>query len=567
MNSNDSAVCAEITPPGFKFVNCPRKDRKGGGTGLLAREDVTVRMLDAGEKLSFEFSEWDLRVDNNNSLLIVIIYRAPFSLAHPITVSSFIAEFTEYLESLIFPSCPLLITGDFNTRNDDNDDVDSLRFLEFIKSMGLEQHVHTATHAHGHILDLVITRQSDYLISRTPFVDEFISDHASLLTYIQVSRSTPLVRKVTYRKLKSVNIVDFQRDILDSGIDLHSDMSLDGFVSFYNSTLHDCLEKDTPITTRTISVRPRVAWFSEEINCAKREKTEAERNWRTTKLQTHLLQFKRKRAFCTYLMKKVRSEYYSTFINDSSSDQRKLFKASKCLLNLKDDIQFPPHSDAFELANDFGNFFRQRIVDIRSKLPDLNSPETSCVEQEACLTSCFSEFVTLEESEVSRLISSSNLKSCALDPLPACLVSGCINVLLPSITKMINLSLTSGHFPAEWKMALVIPLLKKRGLDPILKNYRPISNLQFVSKLVERSVFNQLHKYLLSNNLYPIFQSAYRVYHSTETALLKVKNDLLLNMDRGHVTLLVLLDLSSLLMLLIIVFCYLDCNIGLGLMD
>ena len=102
--------------------------------------------------------------------------------------------------------------------------------------MGLEQHVYTATHEHGHILDLVITHQSDYLISRTPFGDEFISDHASLLTYIQVIRSTPLVKNVTKRKLKSVNVVDFQRDILDSGIDLDSDMSLDGFVSLQNST-------------------------------------------------------------------------------------------------------------------------------------------------------------------------------------------------------------------------------------------------------------------------------------------------------------------------------------------
>ena len=64
-------------------------------------------------------------------------------------------------------------------------------------------------------------------------------------------------------------------------------------------------------------------------------------------------------------------------------------------------------------------------------------------------------------------------------------------------------------------------------------------------KLHERSVFNQLHEYLLSNNLHPIFQYAYRARHSIETALLKVQNDLLLNMDRGHVTLLVLLDLSS----------------------
>ena len=95
-------------------------------------------------------------------------------------------------------------------------------------------------------------------------------------------------------------------------------------------------------------------------------------------------------------MKKARSEYYRTFINDNSSDQRKLFKASKYLLNLKDDIQFSSHSDAFELANDFGNFFRQMIVDIIGlKLPDLNNPEIGCMEQEAYRTCYFSEFVTL----------------------------------------------------------------------------------------------------------------------------------------------------------------------------
>ena len=62
------------------------------------------------------------------------------------------------------------------------------------------------------------------------------------------------------------------------------------FFSFYNSTLHDCLEKHAPITTRTISVCPRVAWFSEEIKFAKKEKRKAERKWRMTKLESDLSQ-------------------------------------------------------------------------------------------------------------------------------------------------------------------------------------------------------------------------------------------------------------------------------------
>ena len=92
---------------------------------------------------------------------------------------------------------------------------------------------------------------------------------------------------------------------------------------------------------------------------------------------------------------------------------------------------------------------------------------------------------------------------------------------------------------------MVHPLLKKPGLDLLLKNFRPISNLQFVSKLTECVVANQIWSHMIKNNLFPQLQSAYCSHHSTETALLKVKNDLLMNMNKGHVSLLVLLDLSA----------------------
>lgn len=117
-----------------------------------------------------------------------------------------------------------------------------------------------------------------------------------------------------------------------------------------------------------------------------------------------------------------------------------------------------------------------------------------------------------------------------------------LNELLSSIyTIMINLSPSTGHFPDSWKLAVVRPLLKKAGLERVPKNYRPVSNLQYTSKLVETVVAQQLHKHLSSNNLLP----PYRHQHSIETALLKVVNDILLNMDNQRVTLLLLLDLSA----------------------
>ena len=95
------------------------------------------------------------------------------------------------------------------------------------------------------------------------------------------------------------------------------------------------------------------------------------------------------------------------------------------------------------------------------------------------------------------------------------------------------------------KSAVITPLLKKPGLDPILKNYRPVSNLAFLSKVLERVVAVQLRKHLDANNLCDPFQSAYRAGHSTETALLSVHNDLLCTLDRGDLAVLVLLDLSA----------------------
>ena len=163
-------------------------------------------------------------------------------------------------------------------------------------------------------------------------------------------------------------------------------------------------------------------------------------------------------------------------------------------------------------------------MDIKSAIISTSHQSANVLPAESVTDVSFSEFNLLSQCEVRATILSSIEKSCPLDPIPTTLLVKHLEELLPSDTRIINLSLDTGYFTDQWKLALVRPLLKKDGLEPVLKNYRPVSNLQYISKLVETVVARQLQKYLSSNNLFPVYQSAYRHHHSKETALLKVVN-------------------------------------------
>ena len=154
-------------------------------------------------------------------------------------------------------------------------------------------------------------------------------------------------------------------------------------------------------------------------------------------------------------------------------------------------IRKPNSISVLLLANDIGSFFVRKIDRIRFDIDavDIDPSARNALppDQEVDAAHAFHSFQPLSENDVSALIRKSAKKSCPLDPMSTSLVVGCLDVLLPVISRIVNLSLSCGHFPDEWKEALVTPILKKPGLDPTqLKNLRPVSNLHFISKLTDK---------------------------------------------------------------------------------
>ena len=206
-------------------------------------------------------------------------------------------------------------------------------------------------------------------------------------------------------------------------------------------------------------------------------------------------------------------------------------------------MYLPDHSSITALARTFSSFFMNKISIIRSSVPSgscsnvLTPPNTREV---------LHNLSHVTDAEVRRLVLSGPCKSSDLDPLPTGLVKDCIDVLVTPIVSLVNLSLSEGCFPTHFKSALVSPLLKKPTLNrDDMKNYRPVSNLSFLSKILEKLVASHLNSHINSSHTSNDYQSAYRKFHSTETALLKIHNDILSSIYDGRVTALTLLDFSD----------------------
>ena len=163
-------------------------------------------------------------------------------------------------------------------------------------------------------------------------------------------------------------------------------------------------------------------------------------------------------------------------------------------------------------------------------------------------------FVPVSEESVKAIILNMHNKTCSLDVIPTWLLKKVVNSFIPILHFIINLSLSESHIPSCLKHSITTPALKKSNLNiNEYKSFHPVSNLNFVSKLIEKCVYLQIQSYLEYNHLFCQFQSADCTCHSCETALMCIYNDLLSgdcydckqHQSNLHNSLLVLLDLST----------------------
>ena len=472
---------------------------------------------------------------------ICALYRAPYSQKNKITNSKFLNDLPNYLDMCNALPGAILVLGDFNIHADNSDDASTRKLNDIVGMFGFEQSVNEATHEEGHTVDLVLSRNSDLVLSKTSVDKNLKSDHFAIKCKLNVKKLPPPKTTYSFRKIKNIDPTSFKSDLLDTLPSISS-------VRSYNECMQSLLDKHAPIKTLTKRQKTSTPWFSsiaEKFLPLRRERRKAERKFKKSGFLPVFGQIYHKISQQLIdLVDNAKTAYFSAKIK-ASRTCKELYSHFDLFTGKKTRTPLPKSFQPKVLPNLFSDFFSKKISNIRTLFP---SPDITIEQDTDVYTghTTLHSFDPVSEDTIKEILKSCQPKSCELDPMPTSLLFQNMDALLPTLTNLINISLSTGKVPDELKTALVRPLLKKPNLDcENLTNFRPISNLPFLSKLLEKVVLRQLLSHLENNQLCNVFQSAYRAGHSTETALLRVVNDLLQSMDQNKISILLLLDLSA----------------------
>ena len=418
-----------------------------------------------------------------SNVVVLAVYRTG-----PIT-AGFYDELSSMLELLVLYSCPIVITGDLNIHLDYPNDVNTVKLCNLLDSFGLIQSVQEPTHLLGRTLDVVITRRD----LQTPVVrvglPGEISDHSLLLVNLQLPRPPVCFIDVTTRPWKNFNEEAF-RDELRASIlctpAAYDGLSVDELQGLYDTTLRALIDKHAPSRRARYRHQPMTPWFDSECSKAKRRTRAFEQRYRRSRLDTDRLAWITQARKKQQLFSSKQSLFWERKISESKGDPKKLWRNLSSLM--RKEKTKPPTSDELT-AEKFLEAFNEKLAGVRSLTasaapPVFNGPpcEFSCV-----------EFEPVDATTVQLLLSKAACKSSELDPVPIWVIQKYAAELSPFISALFNASMRLGVFPASQKLASVTPVLKKATLDPLdLSNYRPISNLTFLSKLLERAVYEQI---------------------------------------------------------------------------
>lgn len=537
------------------FVNIPnlkifRRDHgRGGGVCIFIRDDLKVtEVTNPIEKIDGVEDVWvTVQCRKLPSFIVGCIYRHP---------KASVATFDYILESfrnMSMRNKPLFILGDFN---------DNLLNIEnhmgkIVRNVKLNQVIDTPTRitsTSATLIDLLITNRTE-MIHAFDVIPSPVADHEMITINLDIKKPkcTPIIR--FFRTLANYSQNTLCNLLLDKTCTLNTILDTDNVsiqASIVTNVLRSSLDTCAPLVTRQLT-RPPAPWLTDDIRSVMKERDELQKNLKLNRYRNSLQnQYKTKKIQVRNSIANGKKQLSRSRLNDNKGNISGTWNVVKQMLpdSRSNSCQIDDE-DLSKRAEDLNNFFANvGRVTYQKTQEGLNENTANIdiqggsqntvidVKNDFKPTPVDCETVILTVKELS------DSSSYGSDEIPVRFIRDSLPVLAFYITLIINTSIVTNTFPDIWKTTHVIPI-HKGGNNADINNYRPISLICVLSKILEKVVAKQLASFLESNKLLVNSQHGFRSKLSTETALLKVTDTLFHNIDNKQISLLILLDLSK----------------------
>ena len=546
---DESISNVEVNIQGY---NLWRKDRcrYGGGVAIYTRDILNVREMSSFVPENIEAVCLEIIKPKTQPILITTVYRPPSSN------TNFMDDLENYLHVLDSQNKELILTGDLNC------DLSlsilqyhSRRLMDILELFQMKQVIADPTRITSNttsLLDIIATNRLDK-VKESGVIHLGISDHSLVYVSLKVSVPRDKPKIVESRNLKNYNINHFNSHIshlLRNSSWNHKDPThlWIQFKNIFNyvSDLH------APVKTR--KVRSTYApWLTTEIRCEMNKRDHLKK--RAVKSNSKRLHrdYQLKRNEVNKLIKSAKLRYCKDHVELNKQNPKEMWKNINQVISgkgrysktttisaIKDDLDNTIHDEKL-IADRLNKYFVEVGSNLSNNLPPGSGDFSEYLEPVHCVFN-FSNIT--DDAVLRKILKLKSNKGLGPDNISPKLIKDSAEVIAPYLSYILNLSLSEGKFPDDWKSARVCPIYKSGKRDECA-NYRPISILSAISKIFEKLVFEQLSRYLTTNKILTDYQSGFRKGFSTCFSLLRTTNEWLVNMDKGLINGVVFLDLKK----------------------
>ena len=541
---NDKFCDEEIAVQDYVIV---RKDRAslGGGLAIYMKENIPYILRKDLESEGFETLWVEIKLQKQKPLLLGYVYRPPSSLVN------WIDGFECILDKVFLEDKEVILLGDFNFDLLNNKPVNK-SWLDVMQNYNFTQLINQPTRicdSSQTLIDHLYSNNPDN-ISAVHVPTYAISDHYPICLTHKFHRDGQQrahENVINYRSMKKFNPDNFTKELAEqpwSVIEIFDDPNdaLDLWINMFTTVL----DKHAPRRTQKVKRVNQPNWINNDI---------------LTAIKTRNFFHKRKdfanyrvwRNYVKKLITNAKRAYYTETVNNNGRNPRELWKnlhdvSGKHKIKQAHFISGDLILDPQQAANQFNKFFVGVFENLNGQSQNTTYNDYGKLDKfvldKLPTNTYFSIPDITNEFTEKLLLSYDQTKAAGIDGLNARYLRLAAPVIVSSRMKILNLSIRTGVFPDQFKKAKVTPIHKK-GTFHDMNNYRPISVLSLLSKIIERHVSDFLCTYLDTFNLIHAKQSGFRAKHSCQTALTRIVDDWLVSIDQGSLVGTVFLDFSK----------------------